>query len=78
MSFKDETLDDFSKTMSMSSFPFEGCGMIGTNDQFREFTPKEERQLGITSVSAKITPQGVIRKKPYLRPGSRLTVCYGD
>lgn len=79
-SFKNENLEEFGKTMKLS-VALEACGVVDEKGQFREFTPEEEKELGIATFSldkstGESTP-GVVQKKPYCRPGSRLTVYYG-
>ena len=76
-SYKNESLEEFGKTAEIST-PLEACGVVDDNDQFREFTLEEEERLGIAMFPTKETAPGVVVKKPYCRPGSRLTVYYGE
>lgn len=75
-SFKNESLEEFSRTMKMST-SLEACGVIDERGEFRPFTPDEEAQLGIVAFPLGETIPGVVKKKPYCRPGSKLTIYYG-
>lgn len=77
-SFRKETLEQFSKAMQQASFPFGACGMIDDDGKIREFTEEEKEQLGISAFPMPASTGKVVRKKPYCRPGSKLTVSYGE